>query len=48
MIDLSSSIQKYTVMVMLILVLFLFVLAIVSPWVFPNKVVSNHKKDLDY
>ncbi len=35
-------------MAMLIIVLSLFVLAIISPWVFPNKVVSNHKKDLDY
>lgn len=35
-------------MAMLIIVLTLFALAIISPWVFPNKMVSNHKKDLDY
>lgn len=34
-------------MAMLILVLVLFVLAIISPWVFPNKMVSKHDKDLD-
>jgi regulatory protein YycI of two-component signal transduction system YycFG len=31
----------------LIFVLVLFVLAIVSPWIFPNKTVSNHPKDIE-
>ena len=34
-------------MAALVFVLVLFVLAIVSPWVFPNRMVSNHKKDDD-
>ena len=32
-------------MSVLILVLVLFVLAIVSPWIFPNKMTSKHPKD---
>jgi len=35
-------------MSVLILVLVLFVTAIVSPWVFPNRMVSDHKKDQEY
>ena len=31
----------------LILVLVLFVLAIISPVIFPNKMVSNNKHDID-
>jgi len=34
-------------MVMVIIVYALLVLAIISPWVFPNKLVSKHKKDLE-
>ena len=34
-------------MAALLFVLVLFILAIVSPWVFPNRMVSNHKKDDD-
>lgn len=29
------------------LVLVLFALAIISPWVFPNKMVSKHERDHD-
>lgn len=28
-------------------VITLFVLAIISPWIFPNKMVSNHKRDIE-
>jgi regulatory protein YycI of two-component signal transduction system YycFG len=31
----------------LIFVLVLFVLAIVSPWIFANKTVSDHQKDIE-
>jgi hypothetical protein len=34
-------------MAALVIVLILFVLAIVSPWVFPNRMVSDHKKDIE-
>ncbi len=34
-------------MIMVILVYTLLFLAIISPWVFPNKLVSKHKKDLE-
>jgi len=29
----------------LVFILCLFVLAIVAPWIFPNKMVSKHPKD---
>jgi hypothetical protein len=28
-------------------VIALFVLAIISPWIFPNKMVSNNKRDIE-
>lgn len=31
----------------LVLVLVLFVLAIISPMIFPNKMISNNKHDVD-
>ena len=34
-------------MIMVILVYTLLLLAILSPWIFPNKLVSKHKKDLE-
>lgn len=34
-------------MIMLGIVIFLFVLAVISPWVFPNKTVSKHPKDIE-
>ena len=34
-------------MIMVIILYTLLFLAIISPWVFPNKLVSKHKKDLD-
>lgn len=34
-------------MTMVIILYTLFFLAIISPWVFPNKMVSKHKKDWD-
>jgi len=39
--------QIQLVMTMVIILYTLLVLAIISPWVFPNKLVSKHKKDLD-
>ena len=33
-------------MTIFLFVIFLFVLAIVSPWVFPNKMVSKNKDDV--
>jgi len=38
---------KINHMPMLLLVLVLFVLAIISPWLFPNKTVSNHPRDIE-
>lgn len=32
-------------MTMLLIIIVLFVLAIVSPWVFPNKMVSGNEHD---
>lgn len=29
-------------------VIFLFILAIISPWAFPNKMVSKNKHDNEY
>jgi hypothetical protein len=34
-------------MIMVIILYTLLFLAIISPWVFPNKLVSKHQKDLD-
>lgn len=34
-------------MTMVIIVYSLLALAIISPWVFPNRLVSKHKKDLE-
>ena len=34
-------------MTMVIIVYTLLFLAIISPWVFPNKLVSKHKRDLE-
>ena len=35
-------------MAALILVIVLFVLAILSPWIFPNKVVSKNEHDIKH
>ena len=34
-------------MIMVIILYTLLFLAIISPWVFPNKLVSKHPKDLE-
>lgn len=39
--------KNHFIMAMVILVYALLVLAIISPWIFPNKLVSKHKKDLE-
>jgi N-terminal TM domain of oligopeptide transport permease C len=35
-------------MAALYVIIFLFILAIVSPWIFPNKMVSNNDHDLKH
>jgi len=35
-------------MAMVIFLYTLVVLAIISPWVFPNKMVSKHKRDSEF
>ena len=51
-IGLFLNLLKYTVMdaswTPFYVVIALFVLAIISPWIFPNKMVSKHKRDIEY
>ena len=32
-------------MIMLVIIIVLFILAIVSPWIFPNRMVSDNEHD---
>ena len=37
--------KVYDVMSMLLIIIVLFILAILSPWIFPNRMVSDNEHD---